>query len=626
MCIYLVLHALGFKVRAINLFFGTIILIPVGLPEIFYITLEIEHFVMNKLLIIPVFFAFCFIFSCTPEKDESIDRLVVRLKVDPERINPLLRSSNTSREVYQYITLMPAELNPTTLEWEPLLLKELPEAVAITEGDYVGQWAYDFEFLSDAVWSDGRPVSSEDYLFTYKVMFHKGINLPGLKSHYSKLIKAIEIKNEKQYRVVVEKPDRNTLIAICGVEVYPRHYYDPDGTLKKYSLDDLRDDDKYDDLVAVDPKLAEFGTQFHDAKYSREVVQGAGPYELVAWETDQFLRLKKKENYWGRNYPDRIPLNAYPQEIIFQIVKDDIIAISQLKGRDLDMAVLEATTGEKYEELRKDEILRANFDFYTPQLLKYFNIQLNNENPILADKKVRRALAHLIDVDRLIDVIEGGNGKRAVSIISSTKPYYNSELSPITFDPEKAKTLLANAGWIDTNDNGVLDKEIDGIREELILRFFTTNTALGQRLALAYKEGAAQAGVSIELITQTFRTTLSQNLKSGDYEMVAMSSTMSPIDQPILQWHSSAIGGNGQNRSRFSNARADKVMDELESTTDANRKAELFKEIQKIIYDEQPIIMLYFPVEKILVNKKYDPLITSRRPGYLANAFKLAKN
>jgi len=533
----------------------------------------------------------------------------------------------TSREVYQYVMIMPAEVDPISLEWRPLLIKEFPEPKEIKEGKYKGKWVYQFEFLPEAVWSDGNPVTGYDYRFTFMTMFHKGVNVPGLKAYFSKIIKGIEVNNDdpKKFEVYVEEPGENILYTLCGVEVYPRSLYDPSQIMDPYTLEDMRNEASYDELVKSDRLLAEFGTQFTDAKYSREVVEGAGPYKLVGWETDQFVRLVKKEDYWGHNYPERIPLNAEPQEIIFQIVEDDVIAISHLKAGELDLAVLQATTGERFEELRKDELLVEKFDFYTPQLLKYYNLQLNNEHPYLSDKKVRRALAHLIDVNRLIKVVEGGNGEPAVSIISNAKPYYNSNLKPIPYNLEKAKSLLAEAGWEDSDNNGVLDKVIDGVKEEFKIRFFTTNTALGQRVALAMKEGAAEAKITIDLVTQSFRVTINQNVNSGDFEIFAMSTIMSPVDEPNLVWHSNAIGGNGKNRSRFSNVEADQIMNQLGEVEDLSERNTLFKKLQQIIYDEQPIIMLYFPVEKILVNKKYNPLITTRRPGYLANAFKPAE-
>ena len=566
----------------------------------------------------------CFFLSCNPKQESSIDRLIVRLKQDPERINPLLLSSTQSREVYQYVMFMLGEQNPISMEYEALLVKELPDAIPITEGPDEGKYAYNFEILPDAEWTDGSPVTAEDYLFTIKLIYHKGLNLSGYKTIFKKIIDSISIdqSDPKKFTVITTSSDRNNLIMLCGVEVYPIQYYDPNNVLSKYTLADLLDESKYDDQVAENPALSDFALQFQEAKYSREVVQGAGPYKLTAWESDQFVRLERKENYWGSNYPDRIPMQAFPNEIIFQIVEDDVIAINQISAQEMDVASLQSTTGERFLELKNDPLISDSYNFYTPQLTRYLYIQLNNESPFLADFRVRKAMAHLIDVDRLIEVIEGGVGTRVTSVISDKRPYYNKSLKPIAYDLETASNLLNEAGWIDSNGNGTRDKMINGELVEMELRLHTSSSALSQRVSLDMKEGAEQVGVDIELITQSFRITRSQNLQTGDFEMAPMVSTLAPIDNLYPGWHSSQIGGKGTNYARYSNEEADRILEQLETEEDEAKRAELFMRVQEIIYNDHARLMLYAPVEKILVSKKFNPLITSRKPGYLANAFK----
>ena len=564
--------------------------------------------------------------SCNNEKpkEQSIDRLVSRINGDPDRINPLLNPSSKAREVYQYIMLQLAEQNPITLEYDPLLITKIPEAEKITEGNNAGNYSYSFEILKDAKWSDGSMITAEDYVFTIKLLYHKGMNLAGYKTVYGGFIEDIVIdpNDNQNFTVITNQADETVITFLCGIEVYPRKFYDPNSVLEKYSLNDLFDESNYEAQIEEDPSLAEFAVQFQDVKYSRDVVEGAGPYELTSWENDQFIRLKRKENYWGDAYPDRYPLQAYPNEIIFQIIADDVTVINQLGSGDLDLVTLASTTGEKFQDLKQDKIISDQYNFYTPRLMRYLNIQLNNESPYLEDKRVRQALAHLIDVDRLIEVVEGGIGSRVTSIFSDLRTYYNPNLEPLKLDIEKAKTLLNEAGWTDTNGDGTVDKIINGEKTEMKIRLHTSSSALGQRVALTMKEGAAKAGIDISLITQSFRVTRPQNLMTGDFEMVPMMFTLSPIDVPFNRWHSSQIGGQGQNFTRFSNSEVDEIIEELASTENEKRRDELFFNLQQVIYDEHPMIMLYAPVEKIVVKKEYDPLITSRKPGYLLNSFK----
>ncbi|MDG2449813.1 MAG: ABC transporter substrate-binding protein, partial [Saprospiraceae bacterium] len=179
-----------------------------------------------------------FLVSCNPEKDYSVERLIVRLAKDPDRINPLLHGTSSSREVYQYVMFMLGEQNPITMEYEPLLVKELPEPILITEGINAEKYSYEFEILPDAVWSDGSPVTAEDYLFTIKLIYHKGLNLSGYKTIYKKIIDSISINNNdpKKFTVVTSMPDQDNLIFLCGVELYPIKFYDPNNVMAGYSL------------------------------------------------------------------------------------------------------------------------------------------------------------------------------------------------------------------------------------------------------------------------------------------------------------------------------------------------------------------------------------------------------
>ena len=124
---------------------------------------------------------------------------------------------------------------------------------------------------------------------------------------------------------------------------------------------------------------------------------------------------------------------------------------------------------EKFIEIKNDENIRQNYHLFEPVFMQYYCFVFNATNPKLDDKRVRRALAHLLDLDKAIETVMHGLGDRITGPFHPTKAYYHKGLAPLKFDLEKARSLLAGAGWKDTNNNGIIDKSIDGEQVEMTL-------------------------------------------------------------------------------------------------------------------------------------------------------------
>ena len=110
------------------------------------------------------------LFSCKTDRNNEDNTIHIRLKKDPERINPLLFPNPTSREIYQYIHLPLADLDPDDLELSPILIDKIPVEMAIDTGKYKGGVYFDITILPEAKWDNGSPITAEDYLFTLKAI------------------------------------------------------------------------------------------------------------------------------------------------------------------------------------------------------------------------------------------------------------------------------------------------------------------------------------------------------------------------------------------------------------------------------------------------------------------------
>lgn len=553
-------------------------------------------------------------FSCrtdAPVQNEDFT-INVRVHQDPQRINPIFATNTAAREIYPYIFLQLAEFDPKSLELSPILATEVPSKQSITSGTYAGGESYTFEILEEAVWSDGSPILASDYLFTFKAVSHPAVNANSWRGHINQIDEVqLNESNPKQLTVIFAKPMNQGLEIVSSVEFFPEHIYDPSGVLAGISLSDIRNPDKINDLESIQG-FNDFATQFNDVRFQQDNCIGSGPYVLDVWETDQFLKISRKENWWGDKYPERTFLQAGPKAIIFHVIPDEITAITQLKSGQIDFMTV--SNGENFKNLMSEN---PELNFHTPQLTHFFYIGMNNKSPKLSDKRVRRAISHLVDVDGFIDQMEYGNARRTVGVVLPFRPEYNKDLKPIGQDVKKAVELLDEAGWKDTNGDGVRDKVILGKRVELELDMFVTSGLLGQRLSLLLNEKAKPIGVALNIVQKTNRLITTDHLLTGNYDLYPMVLRSNVIEyDPYNGWHSDNATIGGSNVTQYSNPQVDTIIEKLQQELNVDNRIQLYSELQSIMYDDQPVVFLYSPEAKLVSSSRIEPLISVKRPGY----------
>jgi peptide/nickel transport system substrate-binding protein len=417
---------------------------------------------------------------------------------------------------------------------------------------------------------------------------------------------SIDPSNERRFTVYIEKEVASAKTITCNFAIYPRHHYDPQNWLGSYTFEDLKID-------SIGGEAALFGQRFNSSTLSRDSVMGSGCYYLASWTSGQSMVLKKSEDWWTKDI-----LQANPDKITYVIVPDETTAITLLKSGEVD--IMSRVNPTVFAELRADS--SEDLAFHTPAIMQYYYLALNNGGSRLKDKKVRRALAHLLDLDQLSKILMADLAQPIAGPIHPSKSYYNTDLTPIPFDPEKSKTLLSEAGWVDTDGNALVDKMIDGKRQDLSLDILVTQKQLGQNLARILKENAEKVGIEINIQVQEWGQIL-KKISARDFDIVAMATRQAPgIDDLYQGWHTAGIGPDGRNVCGFGTEISDSLIVELRSTEDVGKRDVLFKEIQSIIYDEQPMIFLFAPTETIICRKDLDLIISSRRPGYFETTAK----
>lgn len=550
----------------------------------------------------------------------------VRLRAEPDGLNPLSAVNTYSRQVNYYIFHTLLNFDPETLELVPVLAKSRPVVEEITENEKFKGMSYTFEILDEAAWDNGTPITGHDYVFTLKALFNPKVPSQRIRPFYE-FISKIEVdkSNPKKFTIFTNNKYILTEDALGTMYFMPEYIYDPKGIMKNYTLEQLLDIEGAAKMADTDPKLQEFADEFSLPKYTREkdFVNASGPYYLEEWETGQHIILKKKENWWGTKLAENNPmLMAGPDVIHFKILGDQSTALTTLKSRDLD--AINQMQPEDYLDLQKNEEFKEYFDLHNPVNPAYYFTFLNTRSPKLSDKRVRRALAHLTDVDEIVNTLLKGMAVRTNGPVHPDKSYYHKDLPLIKYDFEKAKTLLTEAGWTDTNNNGTIDKEIDGELVEMELEYLVSASSKNEESrALVLQNNAKKAGINITVVPKNFRVK-TDDLKKHNFELSSGGWASPPTPfEPKQIWHSQSYGGDGSNYVGFGSEESDALIDEIRETMDEKEREKLYLRFQEIIYDEQPYIFSFFSTNPIAISKRFEAEAYNIRPGYFPNRFVL---
>ncbi len=561
--------------------------------------------------------------SCKSTTDEATLGVTIRLPNEPESLHPIFSKSIYATQIESLILLPIAEYDPVSMELSPILISSIPVGQKVTEGKHINGKVFNLVFRPEAEWTDGTPVTGEDYLFTFKSVFNPHVNASAWENFMAFISEiVIDPADPKHVSVYIDSAYSLDILAITNFNLYPAHVYDPEKLMSSFTLDELRDpnttwSNEQDSL------LKRFATLYESPEYFRETVSGSGAYELDQWVTGEFIHLKRKQNWWGDKIADPpLLLQAYPTSITYRIILDEAASEAAIKTGEIDL--MAGINASSFNRLRNNPEWKDKLNFSTPALMQVNYIEINHRNPILADARVRQALAYSIDYDGMLKNVMEGLANRAIGPIHPDKSYYNDELKPVIRDLKKSLALLKEAGWKDTNENGTPDKVINGKLEELHLDITITNKEEGMAIANIIKENAKEAGFDIELVIVD-PSQIQQDVRQRNYDLMPIRIRAFPhVDDPYAIWHSDNDKSGGGNRSGFRSVALDDAIEALRNTDDPAIQDAALKKFQKIIYDEQAGIFLYTPLERIVSSKRIAFPASSRRPGYFENLIKLS--
>lgn len=570
-------------------------------------------------LLIPI----VFITACEEAYETSgkSERARIAITSDPDAIHPVLYRTINAQSINDLVFQKLMQTDPATHEPVPVLASA-PPTISPYQDSLI---RITYNIKSKAVWTDETPVTADDVIFTFKATMMPGVRAEG-KRDFLRGIRSIyaDTLNEKRVHFVCEHNLRTTYATGAELGILPAHLYDADGLIENVSFSDIIN---YNSNEALPENWQLFAETFNDSKFSRDpdFVHGSGPYQLTSWTSGQSLLLTRKENWWGKKTEKTLCyFQNYPIEIKYFIIAEPTAIIKAAKNDQIDVGPI--LRSQDYYDLQDNDIFLKSFKLASTPELSTNIILMNGCKPILADVKVRKALAHLFDVQTYIKVVQKGSGTEVTGPLHNTKPGYHDGIKPYPFDAEIASRLLEDAGWTDSDGDGIRDKMIDGVKTNLVLEYLYHTGHEGRRNAgMMLQDWARAAGVKIEVRNDEWLVFI-ERLMAGDFELAFFSWTdeHAPTD-PTPVYHSSAIE-NGYNFNCYSSTVADSLIEAIAQAQNQQQYQENWKKLQEVLHRDVPNIFLSTNQSKIFVSRRFSGFAPMAiPPGYFAGSLKPAQ-
>nr|WP_279326072.1 peptide-binding protein [Bacillus sp. FJAT-47783] len=415
-----------------------------------------------------------------------------------------------------------------------------------------------FKLREDVLWHDGEPFTAEDVEFTYNIPLNKGYNGP--RGSYFSNFKEIKALNDYTVEISLKEPSTQFISRTTPYYILPKH-------------------------ILGDVPISDLG----EAEFNTKNPIGTGPFKFKEWKKGQYVKFVANEDYYeGRPYLD---------SLTYKIVPDTNALLSQFQAGDINYMsvsaddVPAAQTLVERGEATLTSVLSASWNW----------IAYNERNPLFQDKKVRQALTHGLNREEIIKFVLDGNGEPAHTAGIPFSWAYNEDIPKFNYDPDKAKQLLLEAGWEDTNGDGILDK--DGKDFKFTLMVSNGNKARQQVVEIAQQQWKK---IGIKITPKVLETSaFLEQIGPPDFEYDAYVSALSvSLDPSVTTIFHTNEAENGLNRIKYSNPELDQLMEKSDHSTNRDERKAMVEKIQEMIAEDQPYTFLYHPIDNMLYTPK----------------------
>ncbi|MEW4454795.1 ABC transporter substrate-binding protein [Bremerella sp. JC817] len=522
-----------------------------------------------------------------PKDDADYKKILQSMRIQPSKENPAeqdaswvhhengdvnslnpLRMSSVGDFFYVYMCGVSATTSTIDLE-------------SVGDGRFIKTWQGNEDntiqkvvIRDDLTWSDGTPITAYDWEFTYKVLLHPKLSVmfPALPSSLDK-VKLIKAYDDHTFVIFHEMSSPVNDMKL-EFPIVPKHLYEP--------------------AIAVDPTLTD--SDFFLEQEIHPTV--GGPYEVTQRDRNQRIVLKRRESFYMKD-GKQIQAKPHFAEIRMEIIENPNQALLAMTAGKLDDSQISATkwdtetnTAEFYEKNIKVKHIAWSEG----------HIAWNTETPYFNDARTRRAMSHAIDYDAIINGImkgihEQANGPFHPSAWFAPQP----SLPMYDTDLAKSRELLTEAGWTDSDSDGILDKEIDGKKVAFSFQLMhPAGSPVSEQIARQVSNDLGKLGIKAE--PRQFEWTVLQD-KARSHNFDALMAGWGAGGDPFS---TDNIYGTGapRNYGQYSNPEVDKLYKLGLAELDREKRAKHYHDIAKILYEDQPYTWLYYRADLYGFNKR----------------------
>ncbi len=416
-------------------------------------------------------------------------------------------------------------------------------------GDLASSFYYEndttliFELNKKVLWHDGEAFTAKDVLFTYKTLISDKISSP--YSANFRFVKDVEIINKHKIRVRYTKPYFKAL-ETWMMGIIPQHL-----------LKDTKN--------------------LMSAKFNTKPI-GTGAYKLHTLEHSKNIVLSANEEYFlGKPKIDKIS---------FHVIADPMTRFLMLKATSLDVGAIEPI---QYERQLDDSFFK-NFNIYEEISHSYTYLGFNLRREKFQNPKVREALSLAIDREELVKILFFKHAKVCTGPFLPATAAFNPDVKAPPYDIKKAKKLLNEAGY---DANNPFEFEI----------VTSNSSSIRPYAAQILQHQLKQIGVIVKLRVMEWQAFLNMVVFPHKFDAVLLGWGLSSTPDPYLFWHTDSDKKGGFNLVGYNNPKIDKMIDASQSMIDRDKLALIWKDMFKIIVEDNPYLFLYIPNSITVVDK-----------------------
>lgn len=401
-----------------------------------------------------------------------------------------------------------------------------------------------FHLKPNLKWADGQALTSEDVLFTWKVMTDDKTRTPYGADY--KLVKNASAPDPQTFVVSYAHPYAPALDSWASLHVLPKHILQ--------------------------------GQDINNSDFSRHPV-GSHYYQLASWKNGESISLVRNPNATqGAPKIDRL---------MSRIIPDKAAQFLELMADNIDSMALNSVQYARIFPARPE--LNQQFNLYKELGNSYTYLGFNLKRKPFDDVRVRKAFNYAIDKQEIIDGVLLGLGEPVSSPYKPGTRWSNPKLSPYPYDPEKAKSLLAEAGYSDHDGDGIVDKNGQPLSFEIL----TNQNKEREMTAVLIQRRLKEIGVDVSIRVVEWATFISRFIKTGDFSAVVLGWGLGQEPDQFNIWHSSQQEPGQFNFIGYKNPQVDHLLESGRLELDPDKRMKIYHQFAEILYQDSPIVYLF---------------------------------